>query len=380
VLNPEVIRQSVAGLDAGPQRCAGDFYGYLFAGHPRLRGMFPPQMDGQNERLFAALCRIAELIDQPTALAQYLAQLGADHRKYGVEPEHYAAVGDALLRALRKHSPWWTDEHEESWATAYNTAAAMMVHGAEAAPGPATWSGEVVRHERRTRDLAVLSVRTDEPLPYQAGQFVTVQTGRWKRVWRTFSVANAPRRDGTSSVIDLHVRAISGGWVSTALVKDTMLNDRLLIGPAMGTMTPQAVDGRDLLCVAGGTGLAPLKALVEEVLAADEEAVARGTGWRRNIHLFHGARTPRGLYDMPELRELQRDYPWLQIIPVVSGHSQFDGARGQVVDVALGYGDWLDRESFAAGPPGMVRAAARAWPEFGYGELHHDTPDLWTGR
>src|SRR5450755_896236 len=190
-LNPALIRKSLALITAGPQRVAGDFYGYLFAFNPGLRDMFPPQMNEQNERLFGALVRIAELLDDAKVLGEYLGQLGADHRKYGVEPEHYAAVGQALLRTLRRHVPAWTQDEEEAWSAAYTVAADMMIAGAAGHKGPACLDGRVVRHERRAADLAVLTVRTREPLLYQGGQYVTVQTGRWPRVWRAFSVANA---------------------------------------------------------------------------------------------------------------------------------------------------------------------------------------------
>lgn len=375
-LDIEIIRRTVSSLDTDSQRCAGDFYGYLFAARPELRGMFPPEMNNQNERLFAALLKIVQLLDQPELLTGYLGQLGADHLKYGVEAGHYAPVGQALLRTLRRHCREWDSAAEEAWLIAYSAAANLMINGASAVPGPAVWRGQVVRHERRASDLAVLSVHTDQPLPYQPGQYVTIQTGRWARVWRPFSVANAP--SGDSDVIDLHVRAVSGGWVSTALVRNTALDDELLIGPAMGTMTPQAANGHDLLCVAGGTGLAPIKAVVESVLARDEEAMAAGHGARRNIALFHGARSPLDLYDMPALRELSASYPWLQVVPVVNGRAKFDGHRGNVTDVAMEYGEWDGRAAFVSGPAGMKRATVAALLAAGLSEddLHYDRVEL----
>jgi NAD(P)H-flavin reductase/hemoglobin-like flavoprotein len=373
-LNPALIRKSLALITAGPQRVAGDFYGYLFAFNPGLRDMFPPQMNEQNERLFGALVRIAELLDDAKVLGEYLGQLGADHRKYGVEPEHYAAVGQALLRTLRRHVPAWTQDEEEAWSAAYTVAADMMIAGAAGHKGPACLDGRVVRHERRAADLAVLTVRTREPLLYQGGQYVTVQTGRWPRVWRAFSVANAPRGDGNE--LDLHVRAVPGGWVSTALVRDTLINSRLVIGPALGRMTPEAADGQDLLCVAGGTGLAPMKALAEAVLLDDEAAMARGEGMPRSVHLFHGAKNPADLYDLPALRELERCYPWLQVVPVVPGDERFRGEYGNVVEAALEYRPWTAEKTFVAGPAEMVHRAVQSFPLAGLPEVYFDAAEL----
>ncbi len=74
---------------------------------------------------------------------------------------------------------------------------------ADAAQAPPWWAAEVTGHDRRAADLAVLTLRPERTLPFAAGQHVTVQTARWPRVWRPYSIANAPRPDGT---LRLHVR------------------------------------------------------------------------------------------------------------------------------------------------------------------------------
>jgi NAD(P)H-flavin reductase/hemoglobin-like flavoprotein len=373
-LNPLAVRQSLEGMTAGPRQCAGDFYGYLFTACPHLRDMFPPQMTVQNERLFAALMKMVELLDRPDALARYLTRLGADHRKYGVAPEHYALVGDALLRTLRRHCPNWDEAAEAAWATAYATASEMMISGAQTATEPATYDARVVRYERRTHDLAVLQVRTDVPVTYRPGQYVTVESPKWPRCWRSFSVANMPGTDGASDFLELHVRAVPCGWVSGALVRDTGAGTPLTVGPSAGAMDDGDLWNHDLLMVAGGTGLAPVKAVAEAVLARDESAVAFGSGQRRNIHLFHGARTPTDLYDMPALHELSACYPWLQVVPVLSGTPGFPGLTGNVAEAALGFSHWEGREIFISGPAEMTRLAVGQFREAGYPEslLHFD--------
>jgi NAD(P)H-flavin reductase/hemoglobin-like flavoprotein len=372
-VNAAAVRLSLEGMEAGPQRCAGDFYGYLFSGCPHLRDLFPPMMNEQNERLFGALLKIVSLLDTPDALARYLTQLGTDHRKYGVRPEHYAPVGEALLATLRRHCPNWSDEAEASWAAAYQLASEQMIFAAQAAPGPATWRAQVIRHERRARGLAVMTLQTDQPLPYRPGQYVTVQHPKWQRVWRQFSIANAPLMYGDRSIIELHVRQVRGGWVSGALVRDTELFSEVTIGPPAGLMTADALGEHDLVAVAGGTGLAPVKAIVESVLAGDEAALAAGGGYRRNIHLFHGAQTPTDLYDMPALRELSAMYPWLQVVPVVDDEN-FPGLPGCVSDAALDYAAWVGREALIAGPPGMTRLAVKQFRDAGFLDmsLHYD--------
>src|SRR6266568_4622996 len=114
------------------------------------------------------------------------------------------------------------------------------------------WSSDVCSSD--------LAVAPNQPLPHRAGQYLTVQCARWPRVWRRYSIANAPRADG---LLRLHVRAVPGGWVSGTLVHHTAPGDVLVLGPAAGAMIADTGASRDVVCAAGGTGLAPLKAIVQ---------------------------------------------------------------------------------------------------------------------
>ena len=354
-------------MTAGGQDVAGTFYSRLFTKHPKLRCMFPAAMTSQNERLFRALMKIVALLDEPDRLARYLNQLGFDHRKYGVRPEHYAAVADALLYTLRRHCAVWGGEEEAAWTAAYQIAADAMIAGAAGHFTPVVWKGRVVSHKLPTPHIAVLTVRTDAPLPRTAGQYVTVLHPGRQGEWRSFSPANAP--DGDMTDIEIHVAKVDNGSVSTALAWHTRPGDEIVIGPPLGTMTPAGIEGRDLVCVAGGTGIAPLNAIITQVLKDDEAA-----GPSRNITLFYGARTARGLYAMPALRRLSDTYPWLEVRGVVSGESRFDGSRGNVADVALNRGRWADRDAFIAGPLPMVTSAVRGFRNAGFpdGCIHFD--------
>ena len=86
--------------DAGDEAVAY-FYAWLFLRRPELRELFPPAMDEQRDRLFRSLGRIVESLSTPDEMARYLSQLGRDHRKYGVTPDMYDAVGEALIATLR---------------------------------------------------------------------------------------------------------------------------------------------------------------------------------------------------------------------------------------------------------------------------------------
>lgn len=366
-LNPRLIKESFSAVQPVMAKAAAYFYGRLFAEHPHLRGMFPPAMDVQRERLFNALTRVAWSVDSPDGLTSYLGQLGRDHRKYGVLAEHYTAIGNALVATIKRFAAgMWSAEMEAAWVAAYTAAANTMIEAAEADAGvsPAWWLAEVVDHDRRTPDIAVVTLRPGGPFPFTAGQYVNVQTRRWPRVWRTYSIANSPRPDNT---VRLHVRAVAAGWVSTALVAHTKIGDSVLLGPPVGTMNPpDDGDDRDLLCVAGGTGLAPLKAIIEQVIAS---------GRRPNIHLLFGARTAAELYDLGDLIRMEATYPWLRVVPVVSDQPAYDGMRGNLPDVVRRFHSWTEHAVYVCGPPGMVRQTVRALREDGVPpeHIHQDT-------
>jgi NAD(P)H-flavin reductase len=214
----------------------------------------------------------------------------------------------------------------------------------------------------------VLTLLPGQPLPCQPGQHISIQTPRWPRLWRNYSVANAPRADGT---LTLHVRAVPGGLVSATLVHHVRAGDTLLLGAAAGTMTADVASGRDVLCLAGGTGLAPVRAIVEAIISGP------ATGRHREIVLYHGARREAGLYDLADLRQLEANYPWLQVIPVVSEEAAPDAIFGSVPDV-VGLSSWRDRDIYVAGPDAMIARTVSELKDRGAPaeRIHYDDPAI----
>ena len=341
-----LVRESFAVVSHRADDVAKFFYAMLFSLAPTAREMFPANMEVQRSRLLRALVHIVQLVDRPDDLTPFLRQLGRDHRKFGVVTAHYEAVGTALLAAVKKFSgSAWTDEVERAWAEAYTIMATVMLESANADDGPALWPATVVRHERLGHDLAAVWVQPDYPMPYQAGQYVSVEIPQRPRLWRYLTPANAPNDDG---VIEFHVRGIDGGWVSRAIVAHAKTGDRWRIGPPMGRMRIDRENGRDLVMIAGGTGLAPMRSMVDEL--------AR---WGENprVHLFFGARTRDGLYDLANLQQLAANNPWLTVVPVVEADQDTSGVEhGTLADVVTRYGAWADRDVLISGSPAMIRA------------------------
>jgi len=374
-----LVKESFAVIEGRAREAMEHFYAWLFVRHPEVRAMFPLAMSTHRERVFGALARIVWSMDSPQALTAYVGQLGRDHRKFGVKDKHYEAFFGVLLDTVRHFGAGtWTADMQAAWETAVASIGSIMraAAAADARQAPPWWIGEIVRHDLRGPDLAVLTIRPDQPLAFRPGQYVAVQVARWPRVWRNFSIANAPRASG---LLDLHVRAIPGGMVSTALVHYVQAGDILLLGPARGDLTIAGDSQRDLLCIAGGTGLAPVKALVEGVIAAAGQGGQSGQTWpprraaQRKISLYVGARTASDLYDMRDLSLLAAACPGLAVIPAVSHDPDWAGLAGLLPDAVRQHASCEGREVFISGPDAMVSETVRMLARRMSSEhIHHD--------
>ncbi len=327
------------------------FFARLFTVSPQTRALFPMSMTAVRERVFAALARLIWSLDDPPRSAEIMSHLGRAHRQFGVTEVHYPAFF-ATLRDTAEHFVGgdWTPETAAAWQAMLNEVAGIMqaAAAASARTSPAWWVGEIVSHELRSPGVAVLRLRTDLPLPYQAGQYVPVQVTKWPRVWRPYSIATAPRPGG---LVELHVRAVPGGLVSNTLVHHSGAGDCVLLGAADGAMTLTESD-RDLLCVAGGTGLAPIKAIIEQALARPASSQPR------KITLFFGARQHFDLYDLEDLQLLESASPSLRVIPVLSDQVDYRGFTGLLPEVVGSFGLFENAEAYICGPAAMVTQTA----------------------
>ncbi|MEU1276496.1 globin domain-containing protein [Streptomyces sp. NPDC005799] len=356
-----LIRRTMAEVTPIADKVTSYFYALLFVRHPDLRQLFPAAMDTQRDRLLRALLTAAEHIDRAEVLVPYLQNLGRGHRKYGTRPEHYPAVGECLIGALSTYaSHIWDAETETAWVRAYTTMSQVMIDAsaADQLVAPAWWNGEIVAHDLRTPDVAVVTVRPDQPYPFVAGQYANVETPWWPRIWRHYSFASAPRSDG---LLTFHVKAVPAGWVSNALVHRARPGDVVRLGPPAGAMTVDHTTDNGLLCLGGGTGIAPIKALVEDVAEH---------GHRRLVEVFYGARTDLDLYDIDTMLRLQQSHPWLSVRAIVDRQ-----AHSHLPDAVRSYGPWNRYDAYLSGPPGMIRNGVDVLRRLGVpsGRIRHDS-------
>lgn len=227
------------------------------------------------------------------------------------------------------------------------------------ASGPPTWTAQVVEKYRITRDLAVVRLIGDAPLRFSVGQFLEVAIPQWPHEWRHLSPAIPPNPDGE---IEFHVRAIPGGVVSSTIVADTRVGDVWKLAQHHGTLHVER--DRDVLMVAGGTGLAPLRALLIEMSKRADSP---------STHIFYGMRYPGELYDLAVLARIASTNPWLRVTAVSQERDDpwwlnsiatpedlgVEHRIGILSNIVAAERDWTEHQALVVGSPQMVTETRR---------------------
>jgi CDP-4-dehydro-6-deoxyglucose reductase len=210
-------------------------------------------------------------------------------------------------------------------------------------------------------DVALLQWRLPggEQLGYLAGQHLDVILEDGRR--RSFSIANAPH---AGEGLEMHVRHVQGGGFTDQVFGDLKAGDSLEIEAPLGTFFLRDRSPRPMICVAGGTGFSPIKAIVEEALLLGDE---------RPLHIYWGARSEAELYlqDLP--RRWARQHEHIVFVPVISGDPQpgWDGRTGFVHEAVLAdFNNLSPFDVYMSGPPPMIDGARREFIAHGLPEHH----------
>lgn len=197
------------------------------------------------------------------------------------------------------------------------------------------------------------------------GQYLDVLLDDGRR--RAFSIANAPCADGT---IELHVRRVAGGGFTGRVFDELQRGDLLRVEGPLGTFVPREDSERPMLMMAGGTGFAPIKALIEHFIEL---------GTRRPITLYWGVRDAADLYlrEVPE--RWAREVAGFRFVPVVSDPERAGALRAGLVHEALleDHPALDDVDLYMSGPPSMIDAGRHAFVDAGLPEerLYFDSFD-----
>lgn len=121
----ETLERTLALDDTFPTR----FYQRLFAAHPEVRKLFHRNSPGAQNKMFAQkLTAVIDHLDDPAWLGRELPDLAAHHARYGVTPEMYPWVGEALIATVREAcGEEWTAEAERAWTESYASLVAAIL-------------------------------------------------------------------------------------------------------------------------------------------------------------------------------------------------------------------------------------------------------------
>lgn len=226
-----------------------------------------------------------------------------------------------------------------------------------------TVKGTIETYRPLTHDIVELDVALEEPLPeYLAGQYADFAVPGTIEQPRHYSFASAPARtDGKH--VSFFVRHVPGGELTDWLHKQDRKGAKVEIGGPYGTFHLRDSEA-PVLCIAGGSGLAPIKALLEEL--ADQ-------GFNRKTVFLFGARTQKDLYCLEEMEGFKKQANGqFEFIPVLSEEpddSDWEGRRGLVTEyIGEAVPDVKACQAYMCGPPPMVDAAIDALKGHGLGE------------
>ena len=208
----------------------------------------------------------------------------------------------------------------------------------------------IERMEKVASDVMAVFLRLPavEELHFRPGQYLDVMLSEGRR--RSFSIASAPA-DGRQ--VELHVRRASSSGFTGQLFDSLGPGMLLRIEGPLGQFWLRTESPRPPLMIGGGTGYAPLRAMLRHVIA---------TGDRRPVTLYWGARSETDLYEQAWLAELEGKRPGFAYRPVLSDPSQsgthaWHGRRGLVHEAVLAdHPDLSAFDVYASGPPGMIEA------------------------
>lgn len=126
----ELVQRTFALAAPMADEIADRFYRRLFELDPSLRPLFHGDIKQQGDKLMTVLAFAVRGLDKPETLLEPVRRLGERHSGYGVQPHHYATVGQALLWTLGQlFGPAFTAEVEDAWATVYGLLAGVMQEG-----------------------------------------------------------------------------------------------------------------------------------------------------------------------------------------------------------------------------------------------------------
>ncbi|MEN3039088.1 MAG: 2Fe-2S iron-sulfur cluster-binding protein [Candidatus Kryptonium sp.] len=215
------------------------------------------------------------------------------------------------------------------------------------------FTGKVVKIDNCARDTRKLLIEIiNDKIFYLAGQYIQLDipgTGQN----RAYSIATKPIIDG-NSIIELQIRKVPGGIGSKYVFEELKEGDTVKFAGPFGRFVLRKKFENPILFLAGGTGLAPIKAMILDAIES---------GFKQEMYLFHGVRSTRDLYDQDIFWEIERQNKNFHYIPALSEkleEDEWDGELGFVHEVLeRRFQKFTGFKAYISGPPPMVDACVK---------------------
>ena len=225
-----------------------------------------------------------------------------------------------------------------------------------------TFPCRVERAIKLAHDVIVLYLKLPDKqvLKFEPGQYIDVLMKGGET--RAFSLANAPRGDAR---LELHVRHVPNGEFSGYVFGAMKENSLLRLRGPRGSFFLRNGSDRPIILMAGGTGFAPIKGMMEHALAQ---------GDNRRMHFYWGVRALEDLYMDDLVADLADTYDNLHYVPVLSQPDPGDGWTGRIglvhEAILADFADLSPYEVYTSGPPVMVQAARETFLGRGLDPAH----------
>ncbi|MYM39791.1 2Fe-2S iron-sulfur cluster-binding protein [Duganella qianjiadongensis] len=218
-------------------------------------------------------------------------------------------------------------------------------------------AGRVVGQDQLTHDICRLTIQLDSQLDYRAGQYAQLALESMPDCARSYSFATPSSPDGR---VQFFIKHMAGGQFSSRVHQHSVLNEAVTVSGPCGDFWLREASA-PLLLIAGGSGLAPVLALLQD---------AAQQGVQRDATLMFGVRRRADLYAVDEIGTLARSWRGrFAFIPVLSEETDWPGASGLIPQHIASYLP-AGAHAYLCGPPAMVDACTASLLEQGVAAAH----------
>jgi naphthalene 1,2-dioxygenase ferredoxin reductase component len=199
--------------------------------------------------------------------------------------------------------------------------------------------------EDLTHDIKRVRLSLPKPFEFSPGQYATLQFT--PQLIRPYSMAGTVNPDE----VEFHIRVVPGGRATSYVAKELTVGQAVRLSGPLGTAYLRKKHTGPIVCIAGGTGLAPILAILRGMVEAR---------MYNPVHVYFGVRSEEDIYGLPWLEALRRELPALTVhVVVASGHPGGQYRTGVVTEAVKA--DWQSMDgwrAYLAGSPVMVEAAS----------------------